>query len=253
MNMPTHALEINQLVAGYPGCTVLHGLDLRVERGEWLGLLGANGSGKTTLLDCIASRRKPDSGRILIDDHALEDGVLARHRLGYAVAPESLPTLLSGRECLAVHATAKHLPCVEEELLELAKALGLSRWLDDPVAMYSLGTRQKLGVLLALVGEPALVVLDESFNGLDPASSLVLKHHLRGRADAGRCAILLATHGLDLVERYCDSAVLLDEGRLVGSWQRDDLRRFDQGTDDGLERALARVLAAASCADQASA
>lgn len=253
MDMPTDALEIDQLVAGYPGCTVLHGLDLRVERGEWLGLLGANGSGKTTLLDCIASRRRPDSGRILIDGHALEEGVLAKHRLGYAVAPESLPNLLSGRECLAVHAAAKQLACVEDELLELAQALGLSRWLDDPVAMYSLGTRQKLGVLLALVGEPALVVLDESFNGLDPASSLVLKHHLRGRADASRCAILLATHGLDLVERYCDSAVLLEEGRLIGRWQLDELRRFEQSSDDGLERALARVLETASCARSASA
>ena len=77
----------------------------------------------------------------------------------------------------------------------------------------SYGTRQKLGVLLALLGAPALVVLDETFNGLDPASGLLLKRHLRDRVDAGRCGVVLATHALDIAEHWADRVALLHEAQ----------------------------------------
>lgn len=81
--------------------------------------------------------------------------------------------------------------------------------MDACVDTCSLGTRQKLCVLLALLGDPTLVLLDEAFNGLDPNSSLVLKQHLHQRLDAGRCSVLLATHALDMIERHADAAGLL--------------------------------------------
>lgn len=240
MNHP--ALHLHALDAGYAGprpLRVLHALDLRVPRGEWLGVLGPNGSGKSTLLDCVAGRHAGD-GTILIDGVSLADEPMrARARLGYAVAPESLPPVLSGRECLAVHAAARGLDA-EAQVLELAGPLRLAARLDDPVATYSYGMRQKLGVLLALIGEPALIVLDESFNGLDPASSLVLKRHLRARADAGRCGIVLATHALDIVERWVDRAIVLHAGRFVGEWDRVALDALRDGV--GLEVAMAEAI-----------
>ena len=86
-------------------------------------------------------------------------------------------------------------------------------YLDDFVDTLSLGTRQKLSILLALIGDPALVVLDEAFNGLDPASALVVKRHLRARLHQG-AALLLATHALDIVEHHADRAGVLIDGRL---------------------------------------
>ncbi|HEY0180463.1 MAG TPA: ABC transporter ATP-binding protein, partial [Dokdonella sp.] len=188
--MSDAALDVEGLHAGYGGRRVLAGVDLRVERGEWLALLGANGSGKSTLLDCCVGRLQPSAGRVRVDGRSLAEAAAAAKRaLGYATAPERLPPLLSARECLAVQAAAKRLAQVDADVLALADELGLSPWLDDAVALMSYGTRQKLGVLVALLGEPALVVLDESLNGLDSAAGLGLKRHLRARVEAGRCGV----------------------------------------------------------------
>lgn len=237
MSAPT--LRITALAAGHGDHQVLAGLDLCLPRGQWLAVVGANGSGKSTLLDCVSGRHAIWAGRIVVDGHPLQDGAIAaKARLGYAVAADALPAVLTGRQCLAIHAQARRVE-VDAGTLQLAGELRLESRLDEPVSLYSYGTRQKLGILLALLGAPALIVLDESFNGLDPASGLVLKRHLRERADAGRCGILLATHALDIVERWCDRAVLLDQGRLAGDWDRAALRALhDQG---GLEAAMACI------------
>jgi len=104
--------------------------------------------------------------------------------------------------------------------------------------------------LAALVGEPVLIVLDEAFNGLDSASALILKRHLRKRADNNRCAIVLATHALDVVERCADRMILLDEGRGIGSWDRaalDALR--SSGTQNCLEMTLADTICSVRARD----
>jgi len=103
-----------------------------------------------------------------------------------------LPGLLTGRQCLEVYAAAKGLAAIDADVLELAEAFTFTGMLDRFVAAYSLGTKQKLAVLLALLGDPVLVVLDEAFNGLDPASALVLKRHRRARV--GRAMRCTARH-----------------------------------------------------------
>lgn len=232
-------LSIESLVAGYRDRRVLAGLNLSINRGEWLAVVGANGSGKSTLLDCVSGRHAVLGGSIVIDGLSLQaDAIAAKGRMGYAVAADALPAVLTGRQCLSIHAQAKGVD-IDAETLQLATSLRLESRLDEPVSLYSYGTRQKLGVLFALLAEPALLVLDESFNGLDPASGLSLKRHLRERVDAGRCGVLLATHALDIVERWCDRAVLLDDGRLAGDWDRASLRSLhEQG---GLEAAMACI------------
>lgn len=243
--MTPPALQIDQLVAGYADLRVINRLSLMIERGEWLAVVGANGSGKSTLLDCVSGRHRFDSGGISVDGQPLlGDAIAAKSRLGYAVAADALPLVLTGNQCLSIHAQAKQLVGVHEdgvgeETRQLAIDLRLQPRLDEPVSLYSYGTRQKLGMLLALLGEPALIVLDESFNGLDPRSGLILKKYLRDRVDAGRCAILLATHSLDIVERFCDRAVLLDEGTLVGDWNLAALEHLRDG--EGLEAAMACI------------
>jgi ABC-2 type transport system ATP-binding protein len=240
------ALNVRSLHAGYGKQAVLAGVDLEIARGEWLALLGPNASGKTTLLHCIAGMLLPSAGSICICGHSLrQDALAAKGRLGFGCAPEGLPGLLTGRQCLEVYAAAKSLAAIDADVLELAEAFAFTAMLDRFVASYSLGTRQKLAVLLALLGEPALVVLDEAFNGLDPASALVLKRHLRSRVSAGRCGVLLATHALDVVERYSDRAVLLLDGRIVREWSREQLAALRALPGEGLEAALAAASAAA--------
>lgn len=238
------ALRLEEVHAGYGKREVLAGVDLAVARGEWLALLGPNASGKTTLLHCSAGMLAASAGRIVICGHSLrEDAMRAKAQLGFGCAPERLPELLTGRQCLQIYAAAKGLAAIDAEVLSLAEEFAFSSLLDGFVGSYSLGTKQKLAVLLALLGEPALVLLDEPFNGLDPASALVLKRHLRARVSAGRCGLLLATHALDVVERYSDRAALLLEGRIAREWSAAELAVLRASPGDGLETALAAACA----------
>jgi ABC-2 type transport system ATP-binding protein len=238
------ALRIADLHAKYRAREVLSGIDLTVQRGEWFCLLGPNGVGKSTLLNCIAGRLTPSAGEVAIGGHSLSAAPLdAKRKLGFACAPDQLPGLLTGRQCLEVYAAAKQLAAIDGDVLELAEQLRFVRYLDQFVDTYSLGTRQKLCVLLALLGEPELIVLDEAFNGLDPASGATLKQHLRQRQAAGRSAILLATHSLDVVERYADRAALLLDGRIAREWNQAEMRTLREQGIGAFEASLAAIAA----------
>jgi ABC-2 type transport system ATP-binding protein len=114
------------------------------------------------------------------------------------------------------------------------------------VETYSLGTRQKLSVLLALVGAPSLIVLDEAFNGLDPASSLTLKRFLQSQVRSGQCSVLLATHALDIVLQYSTRAALLLDGKLAKHWDAAALSALRQAGLQSLEEGLATEVAGRS-------
>jgi ABC-2 type transport system ATP-binding protein len=242
MSVEPLPLQIRQLQARYDRHRVLIDVNLTVARGEWVALLGPNASGKTTLLHCVIGTMRASAGSITVCGHCLRDNpTSAKRQLGFACAPERLPALLTGRQCLEVYAAAKGLAAIEPDVLALAERFQYLPMLDRFVGAYSLGTRQKLAVLLALLGEPRLVVLDEAFNGLDPASALALKHFLRDRVAQGECSVLLATHALDIVERYADRAALLLNGRIAHEWRKDELAAMRARSEEGFEAALAAV------------
>jgi ABC-2 type transport system ATP-binding protein len=238
----SNVLEIRGLRAGYGPRVVLENISITLAPGDWFVLLGPNGCGKSTLLDCVVSRLTPSSGEILIGGYCLaRNSYEAKMQLGYGCAPDALPALLTSRQCLEVHAAAKGTGAVGEDLLELADELRFTPYLESFVDTLSLGTRQKLAVLLALVGDPLLIVLDEAFNGLDPASALILKRHLRARIQRRGGALLLATHSLDILEHYADSAAVLIEGQLKHDWRKEDLRQLRESHGD-FEAALAHAI-----------
>ena len=235
-------LTLEGVAAGYGKKTVITRVDFTVARGEWFALLGPNGSGKTTLLHCAAGLHEPSAGNITLAGHSLTQSPReAKRALGYACAPERLPTLLTGRQCLEIYAAAKDLQAIDADVLALADEFRYTEMLDLFVESCSFGTRQKLAVLLALLGEPQIIILDEAFNGLDPASSLVLKRHLRKRVSDGRCGVLLATHQLDIVERYADRAALLLNGGLVHEWRKEEIASLRDSSEDGFEAAIAAI------------
>jgi ABC-2 type transport system ATP-binding protein len=235
-------MEIRGLRAGYGTRVVIDDVSMELGPGEWFALMGPNGCGKTTLLDCVAGRLRPASGDIRIAGYSLtEDQVNAKRQLGYGCAPESLPGLLTANQCLEVHAAAKGLASIGVALLELAEELKFTPYLESFVDTLSLGTRQKLSVLLCLVGDPKLIVLDEAFNGLDPASALILKRYLSSRLETHGAALLLATHALDIVEHYADRAGLLIDGRLIREWQKEEIESL-RANGGGFDAALAETI-----------
>jgi ABC-2 type transport system ATP-binding protein len=231
-------LEIRGLGAAYGRHIVLNDVYLSLPPGEWFALMGPNGCGKSTLLHCVVGKLAPTVGNIRIAGHSLlTDAANAKRQLGYACAPDSLPPLLTARQCFEVHAGAKGLPTVDGELMMLAEELKFLPYLESFVDTLSLGTKQKLAVLLCLIGNPRLIILDEAFNGLDPASSLVLKRHLRWRLKERGATLVLATHALDIVEHYADHAGLLLDGVLKREWTKseiDELRMNGRGFDTAL-------------------
>jgi ABC-2 type transport system ATP-binding protein len=235
-------LQVQQLHHRFGRNEVLRGVDLELNGGELVGLIGPNGAGKSTLMRCIAGLEQLQQGKVCIDgiDIAV-DALAARRQLGVAVEPERLPALLSGQQCLELVADLRAQTAMLAESQALSEALGLMPWLRRPVGEYSLGTRQKLAIVLALVGAPSLIVLDEVLNGLDPLSAYALKQALRIRADAGAC-VLLATHGLEVAERFLDRAVLLLDGRIVADWDARALAGFRTDPEGGLEHAVVEIL-----------
>ena len=238
--MSAASLIVKGLRAGYARHTVLEEINLTVDPGEWCALLGPNASGKTTLLHCVGGMLAPSSGSIEICSRSLKaDPRGAKEKLGFASAPDRLPGLLTGRQCLEIYAAAKGLSSIDADVLKLAEEFRYTPMLDVFVDTCSLGTRQKLAVLCGLLGEPELIVLDEAFNGLDPASALVLKRHLRARVSDGRCAVLLATHDMDIVEHYADRAALILDGRIAHEWSKESLSALRAASWEGFEAALA--------------
>jgi ABC-2 type transport system ATP-binding protein len=240
--MSEPVLQIRELRAGYGLRTIIENISIDLHPGEWFVLLGPNGCGKSTLLDCVVNRLIPAAGEISIAGHSLRRNPFdAKLQLGYGCAPEVLPPLLTARQCLEVHAGAKGVAAIGADLIALADELQFTPYLESFVDTLSLGTRQKLAVLLALVGDPLLIVLDEAFNGLDPRSALALKRHLRARIARRGGALLLATHSLDIVEHYADRAAVLMDGGFRRVWTREELQRLRAAQAD-FETALAAAV-----------
>ncbi|MGO1069864.1 ABC transporter ATP-binding protein [Lysobacter sp. CA199] len=237
-------LELQQLQHRYDEHAVLHGIDLGLPAGEFAALIGPNGSGKTTLLHCLAGIQRPGGGRVLIGGHDIVRAPLpAKRLLGFAVDPARLPPLLSGRECLRLFAGARGLSEIPAATLALADTLSLMPMLDRRIGQYSLGTRQKLAIALGLLGEPPLLVLDEPLNGLDPLSAYALKRHLQQLARERGTTVLLATHSLDVAERFITRAVLLMDGRLRRQWRADELDAIRADPRRSLEQSMVEALA----------
>ncbi len=236
-------LDIAALAHDFGERRVLDGVSLAIGRGEFVALIGPNGSGKTTLLRCLAGILRPTAGTIAIDGIDMQaDLVRAKSRLGFAVDPVLLPPVLTGRQCLDLFAGARHLDDVPAATFALAERLAFTPWLDVAVERYSLGTRQKLGILLGLIGEPPLVVLDEPLNGLDPVSAYALKQHLVGLTREQGAAVLLATHALEVAERFITRAVLLVEGRILREWDTPALDAIRHDPEHSLEQAMVEAL-----------
>lgn len=232
-----HAVDLR---VAYGDVPVLDGIDLEMARGELVALIGPNGAGKTTLLHAVAGITPLSGGTVGIAGHDLVNAPRgAKQAIGLAIDPLSLPALLTGRECLALFAGARGLPSIPPATLALGETLSLTSVLDRRIASYSLGMRQKLGIMVGLIGEPPLLLLDEPFNGLDPRSALAFKMHLVALVAHGGAGVLLATHSLDIAERHATRVVLLIDGRVRHTWNAAELAAMRGHPERSLETSMA--------------
>jgi ABC-2 type transport system ATP-binding protein len=238
-------LEVKDVLLSYGLQTVLRGVSFCLQPGEVVGLIGPNGSGKSSLLRSIAGLSSFNHGYIAIDGITLaNEPIEFKRRFGYAVDPALLPKRLTGKQCVELVANLRKHDGELAASYRLADALGLTPWINRPVACYSLGTRQKLAILIALYGQPQLLVLDEILNGLDPLAAYALKQELKIRSENG-ATVLLATHGLEVAERFLDRALLQLDGKIEADWGASELAEFRSDSNGGLEHAVIQRLRSA--------
>ncbi len=206
------AVEVRGLVKRYDRRTVVAGLTFGIRRGECFALLGPNGAGKTTTVEIIEGYRRADAGEIrVLGLDPSRDGAALRARIGLMLQAGGVYPQARPREIVRLFARFHAAPRDPDELLDLA---GLGEVAATRYKVLSGGQKQRLGLALALVGRPELVVLDEPTAGMDPAAKAATRT-LIGELRAAGVTILLTTHDLADVERLADRIALIDRGLLV--------------------------------------
>lgn len=211
------AIEIEGLRKEYRrrhGRTVaVGGLDLRVPEGGVYGFLGPNGSGKTTTIRCLLGLVRPTAGSVRVLGHDVPGGLgVAMRSVGAIVESPALFPSMSGRENLRLLGAIDRVGAKRvDEVLDL---VGLSARAGDLVKRYSLGMKQRLAIAAALLKDPALLVLDEPANGLDPAGIRDVRELVRALGAEGR-TVFVSSHILSEVEQMCDAVAILSRGRCI--------------------------------------
>ncbi len=208
-------IDVVDLRKRYGRVEALAGLTMTVQPGEVFGFLGPNGAGKTTTVKLLLGLARPSGGRGMLLGAPLGDRE-ARRRVGYLPELFRFQPWLRAREVLALHADLIGLApdgraTAFDEVLGL---VGLADRADTSVGGFSKGMQQRLGLGVALLGEPALVILDEPTSALDPIGRMDVRGILRTARDRG-AAVFLNSHLLSEVEQICDRVAIVDRGRVV--------------------------------------
>ncbi len=211
------AIVTRDLAKRFGSVVALAGLSLSVGRGEVFGFLGPNGAGKTTAVKLLVGLTRPSSGEGRLLGAPLGDRE-ARRRIGYLPELFRYQPWLTGREVLELHCD---LACIgrdrwEAEVAAALELVGLEGRGETRVGTYSKGMQQRLGLGVALLGGPELVLLDEPTSALDPVGRQDVRriiHDLRERGTT----VFLNSHLLGEVERVCDRVAIVDHGRVIAS------------------------------------
>ena len=189
-------------------------LDLRVEQGDIYGFIGRNGAGKSTTLKLLCGLARPTQGEALIFGKPIRDGV-ARRRVGALIEQAGLYPDQSGRENLRLYATLLGLDSPERQVDEILETVGLAPREKKPVKHYSMGMKQRLGVGLALLGGPDLLLLDEPINGLDPEGIREMRELLLGLNRDRGITLVISAHILGELSKIATRYGIIQNGRMV--------------------------------------
>mgnify|MGYP001447752434 FL=1 len=217
MSAAERMIEVRKLTKTFGLNPVLRGLDLDVPRGQFLTLLGPNGSGKTTLLRILAALARPTSGTVRIGGWDLPaEAEFVRAQLGVVSHQPLLYDTLTAEENLLFFARLYHLPpeSRRERVAEVLERVGLARRARDVVQTYSRGMLQRLAIARAILHNPAILLLDEPYTGLDQDAAAVLDDLLRQVATEGR-TVIMTTHDLRRGHALADRIAILSRGRIA--------------------------------------
>jgi ABC-2 type transport system ATP-binding protein len=220
-------LEAHALTKAYRTIVAVDALSFTADVGEVIGLLGPNGAGKTTAIRVLTTILAPSAGSFAVAGIAHTRPAEIRRRIG--VLPESAgyPDRQTGAEFLRYHARlfGQSAPSARATAAALLEEVGLAERRDSPIANYSRGMRQRLGIARALLNDPSVVFLDEPTLGLDPAGQEQVLRVVRSISGERAATVVLSTHLLGEVEAVCSRVLILNRGHLVADGTVADVAR----------------------------
>ena len=212
-------IEVKGLVKTFGKKAVLNGLNMTIRRGDIYGFIGNNGSGKTTAMKIILGLLEADSGDITL--FGSKDLLTERKRIGSLIEAPGLYKGCTAKENMKRFAML--FGGEEKEIDDLLSFVGLGDVGKKKVRAFSLGMKQRLGIAVALLGNPEILVLDEPTNGLDPAGIKDLRELFEKIASEKGVSLLISSHHLDELSRIANVYGILVDGRIVDETRKDDI------------------------------
>ncbi len=230
MGMASPVIEVSGLKKTYKSAvgrtvTALDGIDFAVQPGEMFGLLGPNGAGKTTSVKILLGLTPATAGSARIEGLPVSDPASRRH-VGYLPEGHKIPGYLTARQAMSIFGRMSGMEsaAIQRRTALLLDRLGIGQWGDVRIKKFSKGMTQRLGLAMAMIHEPKVLLLDEPTDGVDPVGRREIRDVLRAEADRG-CAVLLNSHLLSEIELTCDRVAVLRGGKTAAEGTVEELTR----------------------------
>lgn len=216
-------LKTRNLSKNYINKSAVSNINMTIKKGDIYGLVGKNGSGKTTLIRMILSLTNESDGEIeLFDKVRVEDRIKEHSRIGAIVETPSFMPKLTARQNLEYYRIQKGIPN-KESIEELLNLVGLNEVKDKKVKGFSLGMKQRLGIALAMLGDPEFLILDEPINGIDPMGIKEIRDVLKKLNKVKNTTILISSHILGELSQLATCYGFINDGRLIEEISAKDL------------------------------
>lgn len=215
-------IQVNQLTKTYNNKNSVSDANFSIRKGDIFGLIGKNGAGKSTLLKMIAGFIHPTAGDIRLFNHDVDSNHAYFERIGVLIEQPGLYPYYSGYRNLELIAISYGLKDKETHINKVLSQVGLEKDKDVKVKNYSMGMKQRLGIALALLGNPDILILDEPINGLDPEGIVDIRHLIMELNKSGM-TIIIASHILEELSKIATRYAVINQGEILEILSRDEL------------------------------
>ena len=217
-------INVNDLHKSFKKKEILKGISLDVNEGEVLGLVGPNGAGKTTLLKCICGLLSFNSGSITVNGQSVASiGSSICTNVGVLIEETCAYPNLTGFANLRILADMYETKITDEEINTIVDIVDLKDNINKKFKTYSLGMKQRLGIAMALLNSPKILILDEPINGLDVAGAKNIRELIKFLAEKRNIAVIISSHILSELDKTCDRAAFIKDGKIIKVATKDEL------------------------------